>query len=206
MASLHRICCFVAGLSWCLHSSFGHAEPPQVSQNASVSIVGVIDQGTTLQVLTVLSKLPRRLDVTIDSPGGHTPAAEMIVNAFTSIRTAGTVVKCRVTGKALSAAFWILQSCSIRESVPSARLMAHEPYAMWVGETGTYYRASLPALRDLVKGLEHDSDALANTCATRMHIAITDWHKRLEPGDWNMTATEALKQHALDSIIPPLTS
>lgn len=179
----------------------GHSVSPD-APSASVAIVGIIDQDTTLRVLTALSKLPRQLEVTIDSPGGHTPAAEMIVHAFTSIRTAGTVVKCRVTGKALSAAFWILQACSIREAVPTARFMVHEPFAMWPGETGTFYRATLPTLRALVKGLEHDSDAIANTCAPRMQLAIPDWHKRLEPGDWNMTALEALKQHALDLIIP----
>lgn len=199
MVRLHS--CFFALVLSLACSGVAHAQPASHTEVATLEILGVIDQETALTTLTAASTLPRRLDVTIDSPGGGTPSADIIVRTFTSLRSTGTVVKCRVTGKALSAAFWILQACSIREAVPGARLMIHEPRAMFPsGEVGTALVASIPFLKSLVKGLEDDSNAIANTCATRMQIAIPDWHTKLAVGDWNMTPKQALSFHALDSI------
>jgi len=186
----------------CLPSS--HSPPVEITvaadgstERAKVAIEGIIDEETALAVMTVASTLPRELDVTIDSPGGLNDAADMIVRTFRSLRSTGAVVKCRVHNQAKSAAFWILQACSVREAESSASLMIHDPGVR-------FKQNALLSLRELVGIvilLERDAEKIAAVIAPRMHLTVTDYRAKVAQGDWVMTPAEAIANHALDSVI-----
>ncbi len=175
------------------------ASPPSsVSNVANLEIVGVIDQQTTLAVLTIVSSFPRVLNVVIDSPGGDMDAANIIVRGFKALTDSGSRINCLVTGKAMSAAFFILQACSVRIAYSHAELMIHEPSMMYAGKTPVIM--PLKALRGFVRELGNDSEKIADVVAPRMKMSFEAFHKKLDDGDWTMTPAEAIINHALDRI------
>ena len=132
------------------------------------------------------------IDVVIDSPGGSATAAFTIMRA---ILGAGRPVHCRVTGLAASAAFVILQACTVRSAADSALFMMHEASAS--GEMSGGVRT----YQNVTNYLGVINRTMVRHCARRIGIKDSELAARIEGGrEWWLTADEALAAHVIDGI------
>ena len=103
--------------------------------DTSVQFTGDTDQSWTgdITVATVGAVLGDDpvIKITINSPGGYVTDAVDIVEIMETGKAMGLTYKCRVTGEAASAAFFILAACSEREAVRSAKFMWHAAWGMF---------------------------------------------------------------------------
>lgn len=129
------------------------------------------------------------------SPGGDCDASDHI---FDAIKESPVPVYCYVRHMAASGAFWILQACKERAMEEDARLMVHAPFIM--------AKADMAMKRtDLVEALskiDMMQDLMVTDIAPRMKMTSAALVKRLGEGDWFMSASQAVKSHAIDIVVP----
>lgn len=166
---------------------------------AHVDIVGEIKIPTVMAVGKIGEKLPPLLDVRIDSPGGSSESARAIVSMFHTLQTAGTRIRCTVTGKAMSAAFWILQACDDRIAVPSAQFMIHEPL-VFLAPSDDPRIITLATFRTITAELEADLTEIVIVVAPRLGLTDKAFRDKILNKEWRMSAQDALSNHAIDSI------
>lgn len=66
--------------------------------------------------------------INIDSPGGYVSDGVNVVGLMEMFKTLGMTFHCKVTGKAMSAAFFVFSACDERTAVRNAQLLWHP---MW---------------------------------------------------------------------------
>ena len=126
------------------------------------------------------------------------PSAKRMIQA---VREFPKPVHCIVENRAFSAAFWLLQTCDKRIALSTAELMAHEPLFM-----PTYRSFTRSTLQDMLGELNVLNDVIAETVAPRMGMTIRAYKRRIAKGDWHMSARGALKNRAVDRVIPNIKS
>lgn len=160
-------------------------------------LVGIVD-GDSVRTLTdsmsnVISQQPDAIVIDIDSPGGDQDAAFALTKLFDAYPAK---IVCVVDGQASSAAFYILQACSARVMTDRSTLMAHEPY---------YEVHEADLTRDYLERAikDHERIAFAWTAfaGRRLKIPMKEFRAKIRFDDWTMTAPEALKVGAVDSVI-----
>lgn len=172
---------------------------PALQGTQSIRIEGIIDDDTVTDVLNVMEKLPAEVRVVINSPGGSVTSANAITNVFMFARANGVKVRCLVDGRAMSAAFWILESCGERMATPQSKMMTHSPYIIARGEIVL----TLEILEKFLAELTQDDRQLAAVVAPRLGMTPEAFRAKLkEVGleGWRFDAPEALNLHALDSL------
>lgn len=180
------------------YASPAFGQNPAAKVGASiVRIEGPITRDTSLAVLTAASTIPKTLNVIIDSPGGESEAALIIVKTFEALRKQGGRVNCIVTQQAMSAAFVVLQACSLRIGMKNSAFMIHEPMIVYRGPTPVVIK--LKTLKMMTHSLQDDADSISVIVAPRLGLTTEQYAVKVAD-DWNMTATEALQNHAIDRI------
>jgi ATP-dependent protease ClpP protease subunit len=130
----------------------------------------------------------------IHSDGGDVNSGVMIAKLVEKSRMP---VYCVVDGDAVSMGYYILQSCAARSMTRRSRLMAHNPE--WSGEVELNTGVSI---QNWVDRLRVTSEALLWQLARRTRVSLDEWRRRLEnEREWWMTAEEALKVGAVDSLV-----
>jgi ATP-dependent protease ClpP protease subunit len=162
----------------------------------TVEISGTINIDTVNKVLDVANILPEEIRVIINSPGGEVQAAEGIIGVFLYLQSDGVTIRCMVDGIARSAAFWILQACGERISTPGSTFLVHEPFAVFDG----HGKLEIDELQIMHDELQGDSEKMAAVSAPRMGLTISQFHEKIRNKNWTMTSSEAIVNHALDSI------
>lgn len=131
-----------------------------------------------------------KLYLMIDSYGGDLDAAFQFSRTLENLKVP---VECTVDGDALSAAFFILQSCTVRKATERSVLMAHEPYFR-----GTVNTSSI---QSYAQRLAAFSRQFAGHCVARMKITLAEYIAKTSKTDWWMTPEEALKVGAVDELV-----
>lgn len=159
---------------------------------ATLKLEGKIEQETADAVIHTLSTLPPDLQavvLVIDSPGGDVAAARRIVRALEEL----PALACVVDGDALSAGFYILQSCPLRLMTLRSTLMVHKGHI------------SLPPGVTLAPedqaALDAWNRALSEQVCGRMNMAKEDCVAKYEAEDWWMNWREGLAMGAVDDIV-----
>lgn len=138
----------------------------------------------------------RELVVVLDSEGG---VAQEGLALFSALRSAPLPTRCIVQGAAASAAFVALQGCRLRQARRAAVLATHNPMIVFplAGTTISVEKAQAASAR--ISAL---AEAFAQAVAPRMGLTTAEYRKRIANGEvWQMTALEAVKAGALDSVI-----
>jgi ATP-dependent protease ClpP protease subunit len=177
--------------------------PPQPSTHLKMSLkgktlfiglLGVVTPGMEDELdaaLDLARKNKFAVTIVIDSPGGYVaPATRMAL----SIVESNMVVQCVVGNRAASAAFLILQSCTLRIAHKNSKLMWHK--------TSTSMSGSIVDLQNTVKEMHELDVTLARPVCGRMGIPLDKCMAKYENGDWEMTPAQALINNAIDTIIP----
>lgn len=136
------------------------------------------------------------IHVRINTPGGDLDAAREMSRALEKASTSAAV-RCTVDGQALSAGFYILQSCAMRSITARSILMAHEPW---------FRGGTTPLTRDVIKGFDSEAAAEARAyaehCAARMKIGVDTFLRWIRGRDWWLTPKDAIEYGAADEILP----
>lgn len=174
-------------------SPTGQASTPLGNSN-SYRIFGVISDNAVSDAIAWLTSRSSEKEVTIEinSPGGSVFAGFELAKA---IETKGPKVKCIVDGLGASMAFYILQSCQVREMTKRSVLMVHQPSSGMDGSgDADEYQDAADFLRSLTRAmLEH--------CAARMKISADALEARVAHRSWYMDYREALLSGAVDTVI-----
>lgn len=152
--------------------------------------------GKALRDAIKLARGHKRLVLKLNSQGGTAEEAITVGEALEALARAGTEVRCEVDGYAMSAAFYILQSCQVRAVTERAQLMAHEPYFPILRD------AKLDDLKARITELQVFIHSFAAHCAARMKVGVLEFKKRTRAKDWYMTAYEAIELGAADELLP----
>jgi ATP-dependent protease ClpP protease subunit len=129
--------------------------------------------------------------IVIDSPGGDTDVAWAIVS---TIQKHGQVT-CWVRGRAMSAAFTVLQSCKTRTMTKESVLMMHAPYF-----EVSNAKLDMQSLAGMLSELQTSTERIAEFCATRMNLPSQMVYERLLSGNWYIGSRTALAMGAIDSV------
>lgn len=164
-----------------------------VVENLGVSVASIINfwnrkdekDGIDVSVRTPIKIL-------IDSNGGSLTDAFTIINA---IELSKTPVQTIVTGKAYSAGFFIAIAGHQRFAYPYASFLYHEGSAANGGTASQF--------RNFAEFYEKQLDLLKSHVLKYTTIDEEQYAKIKKDDVW-MLATDALKIHAIDTIIPPL--
>lgn len=164
------------------------------------AIVGVItpNMGPAWEGFLETAKKDHAVSIVlgIASPGGDFNTSEEIFNL---IKESEIPVYCYVKKAAMSGAFWILQACTERIAESDARLMTHSPYMM----TSDGQVLNRTVLTKLLSQLSMMESVMAESIASRMLMTPDELVKRLQAGDWFMSAPQAVAAHSLDRFVPP---
>ncbi|MDE2425716.1 MAG: ATP-dependent Clp protease proteolytic subunit [Elusimicrobia bacterium] len=139
---------------------------------------------------------PDKITIVIDSPGGDVVSGRKIIRA---IEGAPVPTDCISDGMTASMAFYILQSCTIREMTKRSFLMAHH---------AAFQDLELSQLSEIDAknywGYLHSlNNALEEQTANRMKVSLKFIKHKLEfEQQWWMNWKEALKVGAVDKIAP----
>jgi ATP-dependent protease ClpP protease subunit len=131
--------------------------------------------------------------IKISSPGGYLEEAEKIIAA---IKGSKVPVHCVADEMAMSAAFWILQTCTERVATLHTKLMIHEPYGVFATP-----KITIKQLRHLADELEEGYKKIIADVAPRLKLSSEQFRLRLSIGDWDMSPPVAVANHALDRIV-----
>lgn len=203
---MKRLFAMIATLvfSSCCHSPPARPEPPAL-------VVAITPEGATpTRVGTVTFDLPiddytvdaleasllalSDADVIVlvlDTPGGYVAPARRAARA---IETSATPIICLVDGNAMSAGFYILQSCAVRLMTPRSVLMAHEARVAIQGEPND--------AKDQIAGLDAVNMAMAWQNCRRLTIPIETCVASYRGHDWFIPAGQALLIGAIDDLVP----
>lgn len=133
--------------------------------------------------------------ILVASPGGDFDASEEIYDAI----WASTVpVYCYVKGMAMSGAFWLIQACKERAAEHNARLMVHAPYLISRSGSPMHRRDLVAAIAQI----DMTQSIMTVGIAERMQMTKAELDKRLDEGDWLMSASQAKDNKAIDVVIP----
>jgi len=163
-------------------------------------LIGPVLDGEPAVVATWLAEAQRaglkRVYVEIDSPGGGAAPGLAIAEA---LRMAPVTTICTVRRQASSAAYAILQACSIRIGKRGALFSTHEPKALANG------LVTRDEARSLMIQLEAFTVLYETAVQSRMEPKTTreGYRARVAAGlDWKMSADECLAAGGLDKVVP----
>jgi ATP-dependent protease ClpP protease subunit len=95
-------------------------------KKSSVVLNSEVSAKTVKPILTLLQKPHKTIWIIINSPGGEVRAMETVLRNLDRRKYRGTTVNCIVSGKAQSAAFWLLSQCNNRYVLKRSILMYHD--------------------------------------------------------------------------------
>lgn len=163
----------------------------------NLKLEGTVDADTVLPLMLALGILneiaqnkPDLIVLEIDSPGGEVDVGFELAKA---IEDSKIPVICAVDGEAASMAFFILQSCAVRVATPRSKLMIHG-----VTIVAPVTQQNLPGLAKLI---EVYNEMLIQHIVPRMKLPEAEIRKKMDEGDWWMTAAEGVEFGALDGLI-----
>lgn len=159
---------------------------------ATVKLEGSITPESADRVVSALANLPPDLRVVvfvIDSPGGDLAAARRIVRSLEEL----PALACVVDGDALSAAFYLLQSCPARLMTLRSTLMVHEGRLVMP-------EGMEPTEEDKI-AMEAWNRGLAEQVCGRLAISREDCVARYASEDWWMGWREGLSVGAVDDVV-----
>jgi ATP-dependent protease ClpP protease subunit len=164
------------------------------------SLYGPITSKSVTPVVAVLAIAETSVDIDISSSGGSIPAAEAVIRAMNDADARGVQVVCIVNREAASAAFVVLQGCPVRVARKGAWLMMHRLYYGHL-EKGQFVRDE-PKDEDARRVLAQAEAEVARFISARLGITVDEYEARVADADWTMSASEALKFHAVDQVVP----
>lgn len=173
-------------------------------QGPVMFINGDITPDTVMSMINLVESAfaNHELRVIINSSGGDADAGNAIYDGFRALDSTGIKVRCLVTGRAMSAAFTLLQGCTTRYTLDISRLMLHEPLAVYTPRPGNTNPLvlSISALRAALEGMEASLTAIVNAVAPRLGMTNKALRAKIRDTRWDMTPQEALKARAIDAI------
>jgi len=129
----------------------------------------------------------------ITSPGGSIMSGDRLVEF---LKKTDKNVTC-IADYAASMAFTILQHCHKRFIMGDSLMMQHEAWLMAYGE--------YPNFLSWVKLISTVIDKVENSTATRMHMPMAEYKKKIA-NDWWMYGKQGLKQKAADKLVRVICS
>jgi ATP-dependent protease ClpP protease subunit len=127
----------------------------------------------------------KHLLLVIDSMGGGVEAGELISQALEETKIP---VHCLVDTSAMSMAMYVLQSCDTRMMTKRARLMVHEPYMMFSGQT----RINTTTLNNWNSDLVSVINNYLTQVTSRSNMTVEQVMEKISNGrNWYMTWKEA---------------
>ena len=190
----------VIGAAETVRAAHRRAAPALPHQH--VVFEGHVEQATVARTVTELQLADAQsypfIVLEINSWGGELDAGYQLSAVIEALKTP-TV--CVVGNKAMSMAFYILQSCTWRLMTPGAQLMVHEP--RWT----TTVSGPPKTFQDALRSLQQDADRMLVHEAKRLRVGIQDLGHRIADGaEWYMGADEALAVGAVDAVVPSVRS
>ena len=152
------------------------------------SVLPIVMRLAAIQELPT-NRRPANFTIEINSEGGEYDAGFLLTRA---IEDSPVPVICVVDGEAASMAFYILQSCNVRIMTRRSMLMAHYGF---LRATITMENVDILKMR-----LGAMNSGMVAHYAKRMKLSETEIHTKLRQGDWWLTADEALRIGAVDSL------
>lgn len=138
----------------------------------------------------------KQITIMIDTMGGSSDAGRTIAQSIEKAAKRAAVT-CIVDGQALSAGFYILQSCPVRILTKRSLLMAHEPWLGGGGMGGTHRADAIRAL----ELIDAEARAYAEQCAARLTITSDEFLAKIRNRDWWISPMEAAKLGAVDQVV-----
>lgn len=133
------------------------------------------------------------LIIDINSPGGSVWSGFEVAKA---IENAKVKIVCVADGEAASMAFYLLQSCPVRYMTKRSMLMTHNPSIAIDND-----RVTPTELAKLMSTLATLANAMAEHCASRLHMSVDAYKNKIDGRDWNMNWQEALAVGAVDHVV-----
>jgi ATP-dependent protease ClpP protease subunit len=188
----------VLALAACLKSAPESAPEVNVAETHTFDLAGGIDEDAVKHVTEHLEKAKaegaKQVLMRVNSPGGNLDEALLIAQL---IERSEIPVDCLVDGDALSAAFYILQSCRDRAATARSALMAHEPYFRNLAH------ADRQTVTEALEMIDVVAEQFIQHCAARLKISLGAFRRRIKGRDWWMTPAQALEAGAIDRVVPP---
>jgi ATP-dependent protease ClpP protease subunit len=213
------ICAFITSLSACFGCSHSKIIPTandselesllkspslipvQTPETLPAIIIGIrgpiTEKEFTLVTDTITKELAggaKEIRIIIDSSGGSVSAGRGIALTIENLPVPSI---CTADGEAESMAFYILQSCTIRQMTKRSVLMIHNPLEMVSSETLT-----LDDIKDLNNDLQTSAEAMLEHNIHRLKVPREYVAKKIEHTKWFFTWKEALEIGAVDEVLP----
>lgn len=169
------------------------APPPKA---VVIRIAGDLNQNDMLHVMAAETEAAnngaRRVVIVLDSDGGSVQIAQYIVAIIDQADEMDIATDCVVDGHALSASFYILQTCRQRYMTRRSILMAHQPKSSIEGDT-----------KENVAGFQLAAErALAEGSAERLKCGVDGYMEHVKKGrEWWMHWQAALEAGAVDGVV-----
>lgn len=165
---------------------------------ATIDLVGDIEENAAdrfQKALDTAAAQPKTKSILlrINSEGGNFEEGFKMSQAM---ERSAMPIDCLVDGDAMSAAFYILQSCRERAATQRSIFLAHEPYLMGLRI------ADRDHLMKTLQEIEVWTNQYASHCASRMKMPLKEFKARIFRKDWSFTPDEALSVNAIDRIEP----
>jgi ATP-dependent protease ClpP protease subunit len=160
-----------------------------------LQLIGRIDQQSTELLIKVFETAPagvvKGITLEINSGGGVADSAFLLSKA---IENSKVPVVCVVDGHGMSAAFYVLQSCTYRVMTKRSVLMTHNPSISGVGgNAGEFLEVS--------RLLAASQEAMLQHTARRLVIPVKQLREWLSTGALFMDYTFAIKIGAVDLVV-----
>lgn len=166
--------------------------------HAHLYLVGEINNESVRELVTQIVQANARqavqIDMFINSPGGSVMSGIVLAQIM---EESPAPIVCTVDGMAASMAFYVLQSCSVRQMTKRSVLMAHEP---WVGSDGPLTRSGAEETAAQLKAI---TKMIVEHCAARMSISVAELLHRIDNKNWWIEWEEAVKVGAVDKVLDP---
>jgi ATP-dependent protease ClpP protease subunit len=105
-------------------------------------------------------------------------------------------VVCVVDGKAMSMAFYILQTCDVRLMTKRSYLMVHQPIAQGIEDS-----QPVP-LENRLRRLQAIDNAMMQQYVKRMKISAKELRARIDGGrEYYLNSDDAVKAGAVDGVV-----
>ena len=159
----------------------------------TIRIEGQITEKTTKRVIDKLKRYKKGsvVKVYIDSPGGDMDQAFVITGVMDKFTT-----EC-FAKEAMSAAFFILQTCNLRKASDSSKLMFHSARILTTKNITMHEGDLLSA----AISLSYSNGYMIGTVARRIGIPLGVLVAQLNQiGDWFMTPKEAVDLNLVDVV------
>lgn len=178
-------------------------ERNRLREKGTIYLSGDIDEFVARRVvedILLITQEMHPITLLISSNGGHVESALSIIDAISMAFDAGVPVTGRIMGHGMSAAFYILQTCAVRQMGQSAWLMVHGFTSMNIGDIEES-EATVEMLNGIRKQLA-TTIAERNTSDRGGYKDIEYWMKVLKRSTpYFMNAEQALKAGVVDEII-----